>query len=130
VTVFVDTSALLAHLDQSDRSHAAATAYVEGSLAEVLVTHNYVVLETAAVLKRKGGDQATRAFFSAWVPALRIHWIDPTVHATAAAAYVASLPSSVSLVDRVSFAVMRHLGISAAFAFDPHFAGEGFALVA
>jgi predicted nucleic acid-binding protein len=45
-------------------------------------------------------------------------------------AYRRSASARVSLVDHTSFALMRALGISRAFAFDDDFAREGFALVA
>ena len=39
---------------------------------------------------------------------------------------LAALPTEVSLVDHVSFHVMRMLGITRAFAFDADFAAAGF----
>ena len=47
-------------------------------------------------------------------------------HDRAVAAYLAGLRSGVSLVDQVSFEVMRDEVIDTAFAFDDDFVDEGF----
>jgi len=57
-------------------------------------------------------------------------WIDEPTHAAGLAALLAALPTDVSLVDFVSFQVMRERGIARAFVFDDDFQAAGFATVA
>jgi predicted nucleic acid-binding protein len=54
-------------------------------------------------------------------------WIDEATHCAAISALLTG--GSVTLVDLVSFEVMRRLQIDTAFAFDRDFARQGFALV-
>lgn len=60
---------------------------------------------------------------------MTVYWVDDVTHAEAVTAVVASERRSVSLVDRVSFLVMRRRAISRAMTFDPQFAEAGFQLV-
>ncbi len=60
-----------------------------GAAAEILTT-NYVLVETAALIQRRLGIEATRAFAESIVPLLAIEWIDPEVHAGA----VSTLPAA------------------------------------
>jgi predicted nucleic acid-binding protein len=128
VSVFVDTSAFLAVLDRSDERHAAArqtwTKLLEGD--RPVVCHNYVLVETSAALMRGLGAEAERVFEQDVVPALRVVWVTPEIHAAAVAALLAAGRRELSLVDCASFEVMRRTGLRSAFAFDPHFQELGF----
>ena len=53
-------------------------------------------------------------------------FVDQTVHEAAVSGVLAAQLRQLSLVDMVSFEVMRRAGIRAAFAFDGHFARFGF----
>lgn len=129
MSVLVDTSALYALLDRDDPSHGIATTHFTALRDRgPLVTHNYVVVETTAVLQRRSGMTAVQRLVDLMSP-IRIVWIDETIHRAAMAALLAAPRRRVSLVDRVSFEVMRDLGITEAFAFDPDFAAEGFATI-
>jgi len=126
VTVFVDTSALFALLDADDeRHHEAATVFGELAGSVDLVTHNYVHVETIALTARRLGPEATRALLDDLLPSVRTVWVDEPLHAAALAAYREG--SNASLVDHVSFELMRQAGITDAFAFDADFAARGFA---
>jgi len=123
VNVFVDTSALLAVLDRHDERHGAArriwTVLLEGD--GVLVCHNYILVETSAVLARRMGMEAVRVFERDVVPALRIVWVTRDIHAAAVGAHLAAGRRALSLVDCASFEIIRRAGLRAVFAFDPHF---------
>jgi predicted nucleic acid-binding protein len=54
-------------------------------------------------------------------------WVERKIHELAVSAFLVA--PGVSIVDRVSFEVMRGFGINTAFAFDRDFADEGFATV-
>ena len=128
MTVFVDTSALYAAVTTRDESHSKARdQWVELLTSdEPLLTSNYVVVETTALLGRRVGLESARDFLESFVPALDIIWIDSAIHERAIAALLTAGRRDLSLVDCVSFEVMRRLGLRTAFAFDAHFAQQGF----
>ncbi|HEY7692339.1 MAG TPA: PIN domain-containing protein [Gaiellaceae bacterium] len=127
--ILIDTSALFACLDRADAEHGRAVAtFDELSEADDLVTHTYVVVETASLVQRRLGSGSTRALFDDLLPAVQTLGVDDAVHHAAVAALIASGSRSVSLVDWTSFEVMRRLGIEEAFAFDEDFARQGFAV--
>jgi predicted nucleic acid-binding protein len=126
--VFVDTSAFLAVLDADDCRHAKAKKTWRGLVqAEVSMTcTNYTLVETCAVVQRRLGMEALRAFHENVLPVLVVHWVDEPVHQAAVAEVFAAGNRRLSLVDCVSFEVMRRLGIKDAFCFDSHFEEHGF----
>lgn len=128
--VFVDTSAFLAVLNADNLNHSAAKlAWNTLLLSETpLVTTNYVLVETFALLQRRFGVSATRSFQESITPLLQIDWIDEATHKAGLQAMLTANRRSLSLVDCISFEAMRRLGIATAFAFDAHFAEQGFAL--
>jgi predicted nucleic acid-binding protein len=132
LTTFVDTSALYALLDADDRNHRAASAWFErwvGAPDERLVTHTYVVVETAALVHHRLGAPAVRDLFDGLLPAVEVTVIDAPLHERAVAAFLAGLSRRVSFVDRVSFELVRRSGLDRAFGFDRDFARAGIALV-
>lgn len=125
--VFVDTSALYAVLDQDDANHSRASAVWPDLLREsTLVTHNYVLVEAAALVQHHLGMAAARALAADIVPLLSVGWIDEARHAAAQHAVLSSGRKRLSLVDCASFLVMRECGIDQAFCFDAHFKEQGF----
>lgn len=125
---FVDTSAFLSVLDCDDRHHAAAKRKWR-SLIEteaVLVTTNYVLIETIALVQNRLGLEALRSLNEDIVPLLGVEWVDEQTHRAGISGVLAASKRHLSLVDCVSFEVMRRLGITAAFAFDRHFREQGF----
>lgn len=127
MSVFVDTSALYALLDRDDDAHGhAAAAFPELLEHEHLVTHNYVVVEMVALVQRRLELPAVRTLTQDLLPALETVWVTPEVHAAASGSLLAGLRRRPSLVDWVSFELMRRLDIETAFAFDADFAAQGF----
>src|SRR5687767_4459311 len=126
MTVFADTSALYALLDRDDRFHRAARVTFADLAGEDFVTHSYVLVEMIALTQRRLGGEAVRRFSQDFLPVLSTVWIDEATHASGLAALLAALPTDVSLVDFVSFQVMRERGIARAFAFDDDFQAAGF----
>lgn len=125
--VFADTSALYAVLDRDDANHARASAIWPELLREsTLVTHNYVLVETAALVQHRLGMAAARALAADIVPLLSVGWIDEHRHAAAQQAVLAAGRKNLNLVDCASFLVMRECGIEEAFCFDANFKEQGF----
>lgn len=125
---FVDTSAFYALIDRDDANYARATEIWNdfyGARRE-LVTCNYIILETFALLSNRIGIEAARDFQHDLLPVVRIHWVTEDVHHAGVIAFFAAARRNLSLVDCVSFEVMRRLGFRDAFTFDPHFTEQGF----
>jgi predicted nucleic acid-binding protein len=128
VTTFVDTSALFALLDRDDQNHLAASEWFGGAdpATRDLLTHNYVVVESAALVDRRLGVEAARALIGDVLPAMSVVFVDESLHRAGTSAYLAAPRRGPSLVDHVSFELMRHRGIALAFAFDKDFRAAGF----
>jgi predicted nucleic acid-binding protein len=131
VTTFVDTSAFYAMLSEDDARHEAAIRWLDEATTagERLVTANYVVLESTALIHARMGNAAVRAFLEEVLPPIEVGFVDESLHRRATSAFLAGLGRRPSFVDRVSFEMMRETGIRRAFAFDPDFAREGFETV-
>jgi uncharacterized protein len=130
VSVFVDTSALYAVLDRDDANHLpAAETYLALLEQTALLTHAFVVVETAALVQRRLGMEAVRALVDDMLPAFDVAFVDESLHRAASAAMLAAGARDVSLVDWTSFELMRRRGVAEAFAFDDDFARQGFTLV-
>jgi len=129
---FVDTSAVLALLNPGDAGHRQA----RNGFASLrprdsgLVSSSYVLVETYALLGRRLGAEAVRSFRSGFEPLLRVVWVDETLHEAGLDRLLAGGTGRISLVDAVSFAVMRRERIEEAFALDGRVEKEGFKPVA
>ncbi len=130
MTVFVDTSALYALLVRTEVVHPSATEIFQELLTrEVpLVTTNYVLLESTALLQRRIGLTAVRDLHRVLVPLLGVRWVTEPLHDRAMNRLVQMDRRRVSLVDCASFVVMAGEGIADAFAFDDDFVEAGFRL--
>ncbi|HUG30896.1 MAG TPA: PIN domain-containing protein [Candidatus Limnocylindria bacterium] len=126
--VLVDTSALHALLDEADLRHRDAAGTFGALRGRVdLVTHNYMVVEAMSLVRRRLGPDAEIRLIDLLLPIIDTIWVDPDTHRTAVAAYRAA-GRAASLVDHVSFEVMRAEGITYAWAYDRDFEREGFGL--
>src|SRR4051794_7864464 len=127
VTTLVDTSALFAILDRDDPQHSRASAWFgEGrDQSERLVTHNYIALESAALVRGRLGGDAVAALFDSLLGSIHVMFVDETLHGAAVRGPHAR-PTPPSPVGQVSFRFMRERGIQRAFAFDKDFEREGF----
>ena len=127
---FVDTSALLAFLDRDAAMHAEVAAASAAVFAERrAVTHNYVLVETEALTRRRLGAAVARRLLDDVVPVLEVVWVDASLHDAGVRRLLASSRRRSSLVDHVSFELMRRRGLRSALTLDRDFAREGFALV-
>jgi predicted nucleic acid-binding protein len=131
VSVFLDTSAVLALLDADERSHAEARTVWADLLgrAEDLVSTNYVLVESFALVQHRLGLEAVRTLQEDILPLVRVHWVSEADHRAAVSALLTANRRHLSLVDCVSFLVMRQLALKTAFALDRDFTAQGFETV-
>ena len=129
--IFLDTSAIYAWADAADPNHATAVRRLSAILADgdELLTHNYVLVESTALLQARLGVAAAGKL-TRDAAAFTVEWIDSDLHALGMQALERARKRHLSLVDHVSFLVMRRHRIETAFAFDPDFVSAGFSLVA
>lgn len=128
--VFVDTSAIYALLVADDAEHDRARRILAALQREdvSLVSTSFVVLESVALLQSRIGVPGVQAFHRLVLGALDVEWIEAAHYERAMLALLAANRRDISLTDWTSFEVMRGRGIERAFAFDAHFAEQGFAL--
>ena len=131
MNIFIDTSGFIGVLNRDDASHvlAAHTWMDILTSGKSLVTTNYVLVETCALMQNRLGSTAIKAFQEDIVPVLNIEWVDKVVHYAAVAVVLSSKRKRLSLVDCVSFETMRLLGVTTAFTFDKHFMEQGFTCI-
>jgi predicted nucleic acid-binding protein len=128
VTAFVDTSALIALLDTDDPAHGEAReAWREAVLdAEGLVATDYVVVEAVAVTRRRWGLDGVRVLLDELIPLVEIQSVSVDDRIAGVNALLAAGRRRLSLVDCVSFVMMRRMGIRDYLGTDPHFDEQGF----
>ena len=128
MNIFIDTSAIFAVLDNRDRNHATAARIWQRIITagDVILCHNYILVEVSALLQHRLGLEAVRTFEEDIVPLLNVLWIDEQTHRSAVSALLVASRRSLSLVDCVSFAIMRAAAIKTAFVFDADFKAQGF----
>ena len=131
MSAFVDTSGLLAVLDADDAQHSRASRVWSNLVSgdEQLLTTSYVLVETFALAQARLGLDAARLLNNDVVPILRVTWVDEALHRAAMTALLTAQRRELSLVDCVSFEVMRRLGVDRAFAFDRHFRQQKFTVI-
>lgn len=122
--IFVDTGAWIALLQESDTHHIAALA-VRGRLKQQrtrLITTNFVVAETHAMLLRAGYAPAVAFLQSVTAGQMAVVIrAEADDEAAARAIIYQYTDKKYSLADAISFAVMARLGITQAWSYDQHF---------
>ncbi len=125
--LFVDTSGFYAFLDRTDPNHGSAVSLFTLAIEKgwELVTTNYVVHESWALIQARLGWDAVDAWSSDILPRCRTEWVDATLHNLGAERCRQARERSLSLTDSVSLACMARLGLRHAIAFDRHFTQAG-----
>jgi predicted nucleic acid-binding protein len=129
--IFIDTLGLYAVMDRHDDKHEIAAVIwhrlIAGSAR--LITTNYIVVETLALVQARLGFEAARRLALDVFPIFEQTIVDAGLHHAALEALLEQKRRKLSLVDCVSFTCMRRLHITTAFSFDPHFVEAGFTLL-
>lgn len=128
MTVFLDTVGLIAVWDEDDQWHSAADSCFARLQAEQVdfVTTNFVLLECGNAAARRPYRSAPSRLCKKLEQQGKL--ISPTVEdwKTAWINYENGEADAAGIVDHVSFAVMRRLGMAKAFTNDRHFRAAGF----
>lgn len=129
MSAYLDTSAVLAVLDSDDAIHSRASSARLSLMSgtEEVLTSNYVVVETSALLQRRFGLPALRRFVDEMLPAVSIVFVDPCLHQRALSAVLAAGGMRApSLVDCTGFEIIRERAVDRVFAFDARFQNRGY----
>jgi predicted nucleic acid-binding protein len=131
MSLFIDTSGFYALLVGTERDHQAVldafrTAAERGRR---MVTTNYVLVETTALLQHRIGLPPVRDLEERILPLVTVHWVSSELHRRAVERLFRTDKRRVSLVDAMSFIVMDAEGLSDVLGLDPDFATEGFRLL-
>ena len=127
--IFLDTSAIYALADKADPNHVTAYGKFGDALKsrETFLLHNYILLESAALLQARLGLSSAILFLKD-SKSFEIEWVDSDLHEQAKKELERIGKRGISLVDCTSFIVMRRKGIRRVFAFDPDFRDQGFSI--
>ena len=127
--IFLDTSTIYALADANDLHHSEASEMFALAFSnnEDILLHNYVLIESTALLQRRLGLDVALRFLDQMI-SIQTHWIDNEDHAQDVTLLRERDNRGLSLVDCASFVVMRRYGISQAMAFDVDFEHEGFTI--
>lgn len=131
MSVFVDTSAFLAIVNETDVRHQQASQ-IWAELVEmerVLFTTNYVILETISLIQKRLGMSHLGKFVVNTLPFLDVEWVTEEVHRESIETLLTANRRQLSFVDCVSFVAMRRANLNTAFAFDRHFNEQGFTIL-
>lgn len=126
--VFLDTVGLLASWDSSDQWHSLARPALDQLIRDrrSLVTTSFVMLECGNASARRPYRSTVTVLRNLMIADGRL--IEPTREDKEQAwrAYQNDQQTLASIVDHVSFVVMRRLEIDEVFTNDRHFAAAGF----
>lgn len=127
--IFVDTSAFLALEDRRDAHHAEALDFRDDCFrsGEALVTSDYVLDESYTIIRRRTGHGVAVGFGEdiRGSRLIRVEHVTHEVVETAWRLFKTYDDHDFSFTDCTCFALMQHLRIDAAFAFDKHFREYG-----
>ena len=128
MSVCADTSALYPLLVKTEAAHESVRAPFARLLdtAQPIWITSFVLVETMALLQHRIGLNAARDFDEEIRPSLRVHWVDDDLYRRGAERLWKEDRRQLSLVDCVSFELMKLKGVAIAFAIDPHFQEAGF----
>lgn len=128
--IFVDTSAWVAVTNRRDQYHETAGAFYKGIFKEYheFLTTNLVVAETYILLRLDCGPKVALGWWERIASSLKVKIIytDPELTGEAIIILRKYDDQPFSLTDAVSFALMKKMKITDAFAFDVHFTTAGF----
>jgi predicted nucleic acid-binding protein len=129
-SIFVDTSAWYAIVDNDDNDHKAAVAFHIANTTP-LITTAAVFSETITLLRYRIGHDAARIFGQKLKESsfVRLVALTPADEERAWEIFIRYRDQNFSFADCTSFAVMQRMKIATAFTFDKHFSVMKFGVV-
>jgi uncharacterized protein len=128
--IFVDTSGFYSLLIKDEAAHVKAKAILvaAGKKNRCFFTTDYVLDETATLLKARGKNHLLNIFFESFdgSRAVRIEWTDSNRFQNVQQFFLKHSDKEWSFTDCHSFCVMREMHIREALAKDAHFVQAGF----
>ena len=128
-SVFVDTSGWYALFDQHDATHERAVALIRRLVTArtSLVTSDYVIDETATLLKARTGSQTARRWFDYLDQATTLdrEWVGSDRFEAARALFVKLADQGHSFTDCTSLVIIRERKIAEVVTTDRHFRVSG-----
>ena len=131
MSLFVDTSGFYALLVRTERDHGVVLEAFRAAAerGRRMVTTNYVMVETSALLQHRIGLAPVRDLEERILPLVTVQWVSSELHRRAIERLFRTDKRKVSLVDVVSFVVMDVEGLTDVLGLDPEFTAEGFRLL-
>ena len=132
--LFVDTSAWIMLLNQSEQHHRVAVKIYNELQNNRMVTTNLVIGETYTWLRKKSSFQIAIKYLQSikrkeGLKQLEVIYSDLSLEQQAVRLLEKYQDHQFSYADAVSFCVMQNLGIKEAFAYDLHFVVAGFKVI-
>ena len=129
--IYIDTSAFLALVHWDDPNHEQAMQTWKKLIEDEqqLISNNYVLIESIALIQRRVGLRAVSILHNDILPFVQIDWLDEELHNAIVKAVIKTNRRQISLVDSSGFDTMRRYEIKTAFAFDSHFPEQGFEVI-
>jgi len=131
--VFAGTGAWCALYDRSDVHHVRASAFLREIKRQKvqLITSDYVLDESLTLLRFRAGHREA-VEFGRWMlqsPLVKLINVDEKTWQSAWDLFVRYDDKHFSFTDCTSFAIMKQLGLTNAFAFDHNFEQAGFVML-
>src|ERR1041385_600971 len=128
--LFIDTGGFYSLLARKDDRHLRAREVMQKAAARKrrLVTTDYVLDETATLLRARGLNDLVPDFFEGIFAsrACRVVWMDPERFDRTRALFLKGPGREWSFTDCLSFVVMKELHLREALTKDSHFREAGF----
>ena len=130
-SVFVDTSFIIALINEKDNNHLQALKVADVFENSNLVITDGVLLEIGNALSKNFRAESVEIirYFLTSKEAIVVN-LNPVLFNKAFSFYETHDDKSYGLVDCVSFVVMMEMAINRVLTFDKHFAQAGFVIVA
>lgn len=128
--IFADTSGFYALLVKKDPMHARSKRILSSAAqaGSRFVTTDYILDETATLLRARGCGHLVEAFFTRIFSssACRVEWMDPERFELTRRFFLKHHDKDWSFTDCFSFCIMRLLVLGDALTTDKHFREAGF----
>ena len=131
MNLFIDSSAFVALRSVEDPAHRRALQLMQavGNDYAEFVTSHFIIAESITVISQKVSHHDAVDFRDHDIADIRVMRITEELEYQAFEIFRNLTSKNVSFIDCTSFALMRSLGLTTAFAFDDHFKQHRFKLL-